>query len=81
MGRGPGYGHVVEYPDAVFAKMNEEHGYVRIPPGSRRPRIGERVQVIPNHICTAINMHDQVWVHEEGQVVDCWQVAARGKIR
>jgi D-serine deaminase-like pyridoxal phosphate-dependent protein len=78
---GAGYGHVVEYPDAVFAKMNEEHGYVKLPPGDQRPRVGERVHVIPNHVCAAINMHDQVWVHENGEVVDCWQVAARGRIR
>jgi D-serine deaminase-like pyridoxal phosphate-dependent protein len=78
---GPGHGRIIEDPDAVFAKMNEEHGYVKLAPGSPRHRIGDRLHVVPNHICTAINMHEHVWVHEHGQVVDCWEVEGRGKIR
>jgi D-serine deaminase-like pyridoxal phosphate-dependent protein len=76
-----GFGRVVEDPDLLFLKMNEEHGYVRRN-GSTRPHpIGERLHVIPNHVCVAMNMHDEVWVHRAGEVVDCWRIAARGKIR
>ncbi|MFN3653293.1 MAG: alanine racemase [Armatimonadota bacterium] len=76
-----GCGRVVELPDSVFLKMNEEHGMVRLPEGTPQPRIGDRFHVIPNHVCTAMNMHDEVWVHRNGEVVDRWEIAARGKIR
>ena len=76
-----GFGRVAEDPDLLFLKMNEEHGYVRRN-GSTKPHpVGERVHVIPNHVCTAMNMHDAVWAHRNGEVVERWEIAARGKIR
>ena len=72
---------MVEDPDLLFLKMNEEHGYVRRNVSTQEHRVGERLHVIPNHVCTAMNMHDEVWVHRNGEVVDRWEIAARGKIR
>jgi D-serine deaminase-like pyridoxal phosphate-dependent protein len=76
-----GYGRVAEDPDLLFLKMNEEHGYVRRNVSARPHPVGERLHVIPNHVCTAMNMHDEVWTHRNGEVVDRWAIAARGKIR
>jgi D-serine deaminase-like pyridoxal phosphate-dependent protein len=76
-----GFGRIVEDPELTLLKMNEEHGYVRLN-GSTKPHpIGQRLHVIPNHVCTAMNMHDEVWAHRGGEVVDCWRIAARGRIR
>jgi D-serine deaminase-like pyridoxal phosphate-dependent protein len=76
-----GHGRIVEDPDLLFLKMNEEHGYVRRNGSRREHRVGERLHVVPNHVCTAMNMHDAVWVHRNGEVVDRWEIAARGKLR
>jgi len=76
-----GFGRFVEDPCLVLEKMNEEHGYTRLNGTSQPHPIGQRLHVIPNHVCTAMNMHDEVWVHRGGEVVDCWKVAARGKLR
>jgi D-serine deaminase-like pyridoxal phosphate-dependent protein len=76
-----GFGRIVEDPALVLLKMNEEHGYVRREGSEQRHPIGERLHVIPNHVCTAMNMHDEVWVHRGGEVVDTWRIAARGKVR
>ena len=76
-----GFGRIVEDPDLLFLKMNEEHGYVRRNSSTKKHPIGERLHVIPNHVCTAMNMHDEVWAHRSGEVVDCWRIEARGKIR
>jgi len=76
-----GYGRVVEDPDLLFLKMNEEHGYVRRNGSTKSHPVGERLHVIPNHVCTAMNMHDEVWVHRGEQVVDRWTIQARGKLR
>jgi len=75
------HGHVVEDPDLRFVKMNEEHGYVKRDRSSREYRIGDRLHIIPNHVCVAMNMHDEVYAHRGGEVVDTWRVAARGKVR
>jgi D-serine deaminase-like pyridoxal phosphate-dependent protein len=76
-----GFGRFAEDDTLVLAKMNEEHGYVSLDAASRRHRVGDRLHVIPNHVCTAVNMHDELWVHRGGEVVDQWRIAARGKVR
>jgi D-serine deaminase-like pyridoxal phosphate-dependent protein len=83
LGSGPktGHGLVVEAPDAPIIKLNEEHGHVDITKSSHQFRVGEVVTVIPNHVCTCVNMHDEVFLLRGGEVVGSWRVAARGKIR
>jgi D-serine deaminase-like pyridoxal phosphate-dependent protein len=74
-------GHIVEYPEAVIYQMNEEHGFVDVTHCPRPPKVGERLTVIPNHACGAVNMHDQL-VGLRGQNVEAaWPIAARGKVQ
>ncbi len=63
----------------TMTKMNEEHGYVTAP--GPAPRVGDKVWVIPSHVCSTVNMHDEVYVGRKGQVDGVWKVAARGKVR
>lgn len=80
-GPASGFGLVVEAPDAPLIKLNEEHGYLDITKCPRPFRVGDVVTVIPNHVCTCVNMHDEVFVHRGGEVYGTWRVAARGKVR
>jgi D-serine deaminase-like pyridoxal phosphate-dependent protein len=75
------FGHLVEAPEAVFHKMNEEHGYVDITTCSRRFEIGERLRIVPNHICVAVNLHERVHGIRNGEVEEVWEVAGRGKLQ
>ncbi|HUI40898.1 MAG TPA: alanine racemase, partial [Terriglobia bacterium] len=79
LGSGPksGYGYVVEAPDARLIKLNEEHGYLDISNSAHRFHVGEVVTVIPNHVCTCVNMHDEVFLVRDGEVTGAWRVAAR----
>ena len=77
----PGHGIVLEAPESVFARMNEEHGYVELPDASSRFNVGDRVRVIPNHVCVAINLHEQVYGIRNEMVEHTWTVAARGKLQ
>jgi D-serine deaminase-like pyridoxal phosphate-dependent protein len=83
LGSGPksGHGLVVEAPDAKLIKLNEEHGYLDITNSTHHFEVGETVSVIPNHVCTCVNMHDEVFLLRDEEVVGSWRVAARGKIR
>jgi D-serine deaminase-like pyridoxal phosphate-dependent protein len=78
---GDSFGYVVEYPEARFHGASEEHGHVDIGPCARRPRIGERVQVLPVHPCPCVNEHDEIVAVRQGRVEAVWPVHARGKIR
>src|SRR5207248_9255575 len=66
--------------DIHVMRCNEEHGYTS---GSQvgELRVGERVRVVPAHICTTINLADEVAVISKGEVIDRWRVAARGKVQ
>ena len=79
-GNGVGHGIVKGYPDVVFTKMNEEHGYLQLPPEINL-EIGQQLQIIPNHICACVNMHERVWGTRQEEVVDEWEISARGRIR
>jgi D-serine deaminase-like pyridoxal phosphate-dependent protein len=37
--------------------------------------------VLPNHICTAVNLHEQVYGVRGDVVEHIWRVAARGKLQ
>jgi D-serine deaminase-like pyridoxal phosphate-dependent protein len=75
------FGRVVEAPGARFHKMNEEHGFVDMTHAERTFAIGDRVHIIPNHVCTAMNLHEQVHGVRAGRVEETWKVDARGKLQ
>jgi D-serine deaminase-like pyridoxal phosphate-dependent protein len=75
-----GHGLILEYPEARFYGMSEEHGNVDFAECPRKPEIGERLTVIPNHCCPVSNLFDSV-VGVRGDVVEVtWPVAARGTV-
>ena len=73
------YGELKDFPGAVITRASEEHGIlenVTLP-----LKVGDKVEVIPNHACATCNMHDELFVIEDGRLVDVWPVSARGKFR
>ena len=76
-----GHGLVVEYPDAKIVKLTEEHGQVDATACARVPKIGERVTVVPNHICPCINLHDGAWWREDRAAeLRLMTIDARGRV-
>ncbi|MFN7922589.1 MAG: alanine racemase [Bryobacteraceae bacterium] len=77
-----GFGVVRDAPGAVFTKMNEEHGHIDIRRSEKTDfQVGDRLRVLPNHICVAMNLHEQVYGIRGDQVEHVWPVAARGKLQ
>jgi D-serine deaminase-like pyridoxal phosphate-dependent protein len=77
-----GHGRIVEYSDARITKLSEEHAQVDISRCASRPKVGQRVAVIPNHICPCINLQDQFWWQDGPPDVApvALPVDARGKV-
>ena len=76
-----GFGHIVEYPEAVVPHLSEEHGVLDLSKCRERPGIGEIVHVVPNHCCVVSNMVDELYGVRDGKVEVTWPVAARGAVR
>ena len=75
------FGYLVDAPGASFFTMNEEHGYVDMRKAEREFEVGDRVRVIPNHICVAVNLHERIYGVRNGNVEKTWEVAGRGKLQ
>jgi D-serine deaminase-like pyridoxal phosphate-dependent protein len=78
---GDGFGLILEYPDAIIERLNEEHGILDLSHSARKPAIGERVRIVPNHVCVVTNLHDAVVTSRNGLVEATLPVAARGRTR
>lgn len=72
-----GFGRLLDHPDARITALSEHHATV-IWDDSPGPHVGERVRVVPNHVCNAVNLADELLVVGAGHVLDRWRVAARG---
>jgi D-serine deaminase-like pyridoxal phosphate-dependent protein len=75
-----GHGYIVEYPNAKITRLSEEHGQVDVSGSAKRPKVGERVSVIPNHICPCVNLQDRIWLLESDGNVCPLSVDGRGKL-
>jgi D-serine deaminase-like pyridoxal phosphate-dependent protein len=76
----PDHGELIGVPGARVVGLSEEHGKVEMPADSAL-KVGERVRVLPDHICPVINLFDEVHLISGDKVVDVLPVAARGKLR
>ena len=72
-----GYGYVVGYPDVAVKSLSEEHGILHFDPATQPFEIGQRIEIIPNHVCVVSNMLDQVHLVRDGDI-ETVDVAARG---
>ena len=73
-----GHGHVIEYPEAVVARLSEEHGEIDFSACSSRPNVGERVTIIPNHICPCVNLQNRMILQDADGKLTTTTVDARG---
>jgi len=73
----PGFGRVVDRPELTVARLYEEQGIVTSAGPCEVPT-GARLRVVPNHACTAANLHDRMLVEEDGALGDSWPVSFRG---
>jgi D-serine deaminase-like pyridoxal phosphate-dependent protein len=76
-----GFGYIRQAPTTRITSLSEEHGVVELPEGTGFPTVGEKVEVIPNHVCPAVNLHEEFYIIDGDDVVDVWPIAARGKVR
>jgi D-serine deaminase-like pyridoxal phosphate-dependent protein len=63
--------------DVVLVRMTEEHGMARV--GAGEFAVGDRIAFIPPHVCTVVNLSDELFGARDGVVETVWPVRARGK--
>jgi D-serine deaminase-like pyridoxal phosphate-dependent protein len=76
-----GHGLILEHPEAKIARFAEEHGFLDLTRSNTRPKVGDVVRIVPNHVCVVVNMMDEVVMVRGEEIVGVLPVAARGKLR
>ena len=73
------YGYCLEHPEVFITSMSVEHGHVDISESSHKFQIGDILSWIPLHGGMTTNLHDRLYPMRNGDVMDTWQVAGRGR--
>ncbi len=74
-----GYGLVMG-TELTVKGLSEEHGVIEMPVASDWPRIGEKLRIIPNHVCVVSNLFDSVTLISGDEVKEVVPAAARGRV-
>jgi D-serine deaminase-like pyridoxal phosphate-dependent protein len=74
------YGRVLGHDDWDVVRLSEEHGVLSVTP-DRSPKVGDRLAIVPNHVCPTVNLASFVSIVDGGVLVDRWPIAARGMVQ
>ena len=66
--------------DAQVYHLSEEHGLIRVDPESKI-EVGDKLELIPSHCCTTVNLHDQYYALRNDRLQAVWPVSARGRFQ
>jgi D-serine deaminase-like pyridoxal phosphate-dependent protein len=69
---------VKDRPDLDIRMLCEENAVI-CANSANIPHVGDKLEIYPSHICTTVALHDKYHVIEKGNVVDVWDINARGK--
>ncbi|HWE42262.1 MAG TPA: D-TA family PLP-dependent enzyme [Gemmatimonadaceae bacterium] len=76
---GEGFGALLDRPELVVTRMSEEHGIIELGDSDWKPKVGDRVRIVPNHVCIVVHLFDELYGVRGDVVETSWPVAARGR--
>lgn len=59
--------------------LSEEHGKIQVSDVNVSLTPGDKIEILPSHCCTTVNLHDRYYGIRNGIVESVWEIAARGK--
>ena len=63
----------------LVTRLSEEHGKLRSTSGASPLKPGDKIELIPSHCCTTINLHDRYYAERNGRLEAVWLIGGRGK--
>jgi D-serine deaminase-like pyridoxal phosphate-dependent protein len=66
---------------ATIKGLSEEHGSMIVTGAARELKAGDKIEIVPSHGCTTINLHDNFYVMEDDRLMDIWKITGRGKFQ
>lgn len=75
-----GMGCIKEFPGVTVYDVYDEHAIIYSQEMHDQVRIGDKVEIIPVHICPVMNLHEKAYLVSGGEVVEELSVLCRGKL-
>lgn len=75
---GDGFGVLLDRPDVRVVSLSEEHGVLEVGESGWAPEVGDRVRVVPNHVCVSVNLQDRL-LARDGDEHRFLELEARGR--
>ena len=76
----PGKGTLPDYPGVYIHSMYDEHAIIYSREFRDGTRIGDKVRIIPVHICPVCNLYDRAWLVDGDEVTAELDIACRGRL-
>ncbi len=76
----PGKGTILEYPGTHIHEMFDEHAIIYDRGFRDAVRVGDKVRIIPVHICPVCNLYDNAYLVSGNRVVEEIPILCRGKL-
>ncbi|MGL6259695.1 DSD1 family PLP-dependent enzyme [Vibrio sp. WXL210] len=70
---------VIKDSSIIYQCGGDEHGILHLSEASRKLAIGDRVALMPSHCDTTLNNFDVLYGVRDGQLVEQWAIAGRGR--
>ena len=74
-----GLGYIKE-EDIYIERVFDEHAIINNKEFRDRIGIGDKVKIIPNHICPVTNLYDKAYLISQGQVIKTLEISSRGRL-
>lgn len=76
-----GFGKMKNRPHSSFIRLSEEHGVVGLHPEEGGLRVGDRVEVLPIHICVCIDLQQDAYGTSHGRIEELIRIDAARRSR
>lgn len=74
-----GYGLVKNSNNIRLRGVFDEHGMIYDKEFREETKVGDKIEIIPNHICPTCNLYDKAYLVSNGEVIKEIQILCRGK--
>ena len=68
------------YSGSFYERPSDEHGCLNVTACNARPKLGDKVLLIPGHCDPTVNLYDLYVCMRNGRVEALWPISARGAL-
>ena len=76
-----GFGAIKGAEDITIDNLFDEHGVLNNEKFKDMVEVGDKVEVIPSHVCPTVNLYDTAYLVSGGKIIQTLPIECRGKSR